>query len=112
VDAKREFETDQDLLQTMKLKQTGETISRKIPGESVEVHDEPVISNSPVSPNVTLNLVLGAVVGLIFGVGIAFFLEYLDTSVKSLEDVERYLASPGARGDSRRTWACCTSKAA
>jgi capsular exopolysaccharide synthesis family protein len=94
VDAKREFEADLDLLQTMKLKQTGETISRKIPGESVEVHDEPVISNSPVSPNVTLNLVLGAVVGLIFGVGIAFFLEYLDTSVKTLEDVERYLQVP------------------
>jgi capsular exopolysaccharide synthesis family protein len=94
VDAKREFEADLELLQTMKLKQTGETISRKIPGESVEVHDEPVISNSPVSPNVTLNLVLGAVVGLIFGVGIAFFLEYLDTSVKTLEDVERYLQVP------------------
>ena len=94
VDAKREFETDQELLQTMKLKQMGETISVKIPNETVIVHDQPVISDSPVSPNVTLNLVLGAVVGLIFGVGIAFFLEYLDTSVKSLEDVERYLQVP------------------
>ena len=94
VDAKREFETDQELLQTMKLKQMGETISVKIPNETVIVHDQPVISNSPVSPNVTMNLVLGAVVGLIFGVGIAFFLEYLDTSVKSLEDVERYLQVP------------------
>ncbi|MGA0844945.1 MAG: GumC family protein [Luteolibacter sp.] len=94
VDAKREFERDQDLLNQMKIKQMGETISRKIPGESVVVHDPPVISNSPVSPNVTLNLVLGAVVGLIFGVGIAFFLEYLDTSVKTMEDVERYLQVP------------------
>jgi succinoglycan biosynthesis transport protein ExoP len=93
-DAKQEYETDQQLLQTMKLKQMGETISRKIPGESVEMHDPPVVSNGPVSPNVTLNLVLGAVVGLIFGVGIAFFLEYLDTSVKTLEDVERYLQVP------------------
>ena len=94
VDAKREFETDQDLLQTMKIKQMGESISVRIPGDTVRVHEEPVISDSPVSPNVTLNLVLGAVVGLIFGVGIAFFLEYLDTSVKSLEDVERYLQVP------------------
>jgi capsular exopolysaccharide synthesis family protein len=94
VDAKREFETDQQLLNQMKIKQIGESISRKMPGESVVVHDAPVVSNSPVSPNVTLNLVLGAVVGLIFGVGIAFFLEYLDTSVKSLEDVERYLQVP------------------
>ena len=94
VDAKRDFETDQDLLQTMKLKQMGETISSKMPPETVIMHDSPVISESPVSPNVTLNLVLGAVVGLIFGVGIAFFLEYLDTSVKTLEDVERYLQVP------------------
>ncbi len=94
VDAKREFERDQELLNQMKIKQMGETITRKIPGESVVVHEPPVISNSAVSPNVTLNLVLGAVVGLIFGVGIAFFLEYLDTSVKTLEDVERYLQVP------------------
>lgn len=94
VDAKREFEADLDLLQTMKLKQTGETISRKIPGESVEIHDEPIISNNPVSPNVPLNLILGAVAGLILGVVIAFFLEYLDTSVKTLEDVERFLQVP------------------
>lgn len=94
VDAKREFETDLELLQSLKLKQIGETISRKIPGQSVQVHDRPVISANPVSPNVTLNLVLGAVVGLVFGVGIAFFLEYIDTSVKSLEDVERYLQVP------------------
>lgn len=94
VDAKKDFETDQKLLQIMREKQIGENISRKIASESVEVHDPPVISNSPVSPNVTLNLVLGAVVGLIFGVGIAFFLEYLDTSVKTLEDVERYLQVP------------------
>ena len=33
-------------------------------------------------------------VGLVFGVAIAFFLEYLDTSVKSLEDVERFLKVP------------------
>jgi len=94
VDAKRDFETDQQLLQTMRLKQIGETITRKMPDESIVVHEEPQISQSPVSPNVTLNLVLGAVVGLIFGVGIAFFLEYLDTSVKSLEDVEHYLQVP------------------
>ncbi|MEO5713096.1 MAG: polysaccharide biosynthesis tyrosine autokinase [Luteolibacter sp.] len=94
VDAKRDFETDQELLQQMKLKQVAETITNKLPHDSIEVHDDPQISDAPVSPNVTLNLVLGAVVGLIFGVGIAFFLEYLDTSVKSLEDVERYLQVP------------------
>jgi len=94
IDAKRNFETDQALLEQMKLKLISEEIDGGMTEDPVIVHDDPVISDSPVSPNVTLNLVLGAVVGLIFGVGIAFFLEYLDTSVKSLEDVERYLQVP------------------
>jgi capsular exopolysaccharide synthesis family protein len=94
VDAKRDFETDQQLLQSMKLKKISKDITDKMTDESIVVHEEPQISQSPVSPNVTLNLVLGAVVGMIFGIGIAFFLEYLDTSVKSLEDVERYLQVP------------------
>jgi polysaccharide biosynthesis transport protein len=94
IDAKRDFETDQALLDQMKLQLINQEISQGLPTETIVVHDDPVISESPVSPNVTLNLVLGVVVGLVFGVGIAFFLEYLDTSVKSLEDVERYLQVP------------------
>ncbi|NJR76876.1 MAG: polysaccharide biosynthesis tyrosine autokinase, partial [Scytonema sp. CRU_2_7] len=94
VEAKRELETDQALLHEMKIKQLAEVISGKITDESVIVHQFPKIAKGQSSPNVKLNLILGAVVGLIFGVGIAFFLEYLDTSVKSLEDVERYLQVP------------------
>lgn len=94
VDAKRDFETDQELLQQMRLKQIDQQMRIQIVEDSILIHEAPVVAKGPVSPNVTLNLVLGAVVGLIFGVGIAFFLEYLDTSVKSLEDVERYLQVP------------------
>ena len=48
----------------------------------------------PAKPNVPLNLALGGVLGLAFGLGLAFFLEYLDTSVKSLDDVEQFLGVP------------------
>ena len=45
----------------------------------------------PARPNKTLNILLGVIVGLVVGVGLAFFIEYLDTSVKTIDDVERAL---------------------
>ncbi|MCU0794415.1 MAG: polysaccharide biosynthesis tyrosine autokinase [Akkermansiaceae bacterium] len=93
-DARSDFETAQELLQQLKIKEIGEQMQRRISEDPVIVHADPVENQTPVSPKVTLNLALGAVVGLILGVGIAFLLEYLDTSVKSLEDVERYLQVP------------------
>jgi len=48
----------------------------------------------PVRPNKTMNIILGVVIGLVVGVGLAFFIEYLDTSVKTIDDVERLLQAP------------------
>jgi len=48
----------------------------------------------PVRPNKVLNITLGVIIGLVVGVGLAFFIEYLDTSVKTIDDVERSLGSP------------------
>lgn len=49
---------------------------------------------SPVKPNPYLNIAIAAVVGLMLGVGLAFLLEYLDTTVKSEQDVEELLELP------------------
>jgi capsular exopolysaccharide synthesis family protein len=49
---------------------------------------------TPVSPRNMVIIPLGVVVGLIVGLGLAFFIEYLDTSVKTIDDVERSLQAP------------------
>jgi uncharacterized protein involved in exopolysaccharide biosynthesis len=85
VDAKRKFEMEQELLQALKLKQMGETIARKIPGESVELHESPTIGRAPVSPNVTLNLSLGTVLGLVFSPLMALPLMWLLNRPKTVK---------------------------
>lgn len=64
-DAKRDFETELSLLEQLKLKLITDEISQGISGDTVVVHDDPVIADSPVSPNVTLNLVAGAGGGIL-----------------------------------------------
>lgn len=49
---------------------------------------------TPVKPNPMLNMAIAAVVGLMLGVGIAFLLEYLDTTIKTEQDVEDSLEWP------------------
>ncbi len=59
-----------------------------------KVYSRPVLPTAPSSPNVRLNLIAGAVVGIIAGVVVAFVYNYFDTSVKTLEDAERHLGLP------------------
>lgn len=49
------------------------------------------VPGQPVRPNKRMNLMVGLFFGLFFGVGLAFFLEYLDSSMRSIEDVRSYL---------------------
>lgn len=50
--------------------------------------------DSYVSPNMLMNILLSVMMGLLAGVGLAYFIEYIDTSVKTIDDVERYMELP------------------
>ena len=65
----------------------------KIPSTNVQIIEQAKVVGTPipVSPNFALNILLSVVAGIFFGVVLAFFVEYLDTSVKTVDDVEKYL---------------------
>jgi len=89
--ARHEYDKALELKEGLERTYNSEKTKTKLNPTNIIVHAVPQINDNPVSPNVPMNLALGAAVGLIFGAGIAFFLEHMDTSVKSLEDVERFL---------------------
>lgn len=60
----------------------------------MEVYSRPGVASVPTSPNYRLNLIVGAVVGGILGIIVAFVFDYFDTSIKTLEDAERGLGLP------------------
>ncbi|HXV28355.1 MAG TPA: polysaccharide biosynthesis tyrosine autokinase, partial [bacterium] len=49
------------------------------------------VPGRPFRPNKKMNLILSFVVGVFIGIGLTFFLEYLDSSIRSLDDVSNYL---------------------
>lgn len=60
----------------------------------IRVIDEARIPKSPIKPNKKLNLAIGGILGLMMGVMLVFFLEYMDNTIKTTEDVERTLDLP------------------
>jgi succinoglycan biosynthesis transport protein ExoP len=94
-DAKRDLESLLRIKEALNMRIEAESIETAQPITSiVQVTDKAVVNPRPVKPNKPLNLGLGVVVGLIVGIGLAFFIEYLDTSVKTIDDVERALQAP------------------
>ena len=75
-------------------------ISSSIPDNKTEslvtarIIDNAVVPNQPVSPKPVRNLMLGIVLGLLMGVGLAVLRELLDTSISSSEDVSTVTSAP------------------
>jgi capsular exopolysaccharide synthesis family protein len=92
---KLKLENAREFHKLLQTKIATEELDLKTPTSSmVTIVDQAKPGKSPVKPNKTLNIILGIVIGLMVGVGLAFFIEYLDTSVKTIDDVERALQSP------------------
>jgi capsular exopolysaccharide synthesis family protein len=91
---KREADTNRELYKGLlqKMKEAG--ISAGITASNIQLVDQAELPINPHKPNKRLNLILALIVGLFLGVGLAFFFEYLDNSVKTPEDVEQLVRLP------------------
>jgi len=69
-------------------------IAQAVTIASVNVIDPAITPDRPIKPQKAKNLLLGLIVGGMLGVGLAFFREYLDDTIKDEEGVRRVLGYP------------------
>jgi succinoglycan biosynthesis transport protein ExoP len=92
---KRELESLMVARDKLKSRIIEEKVQAAIPKTAiVQVIDRAEPEVNPVKPRKVMNIALGVFVGLAMGIGVAFFIEYLDTSVKTIDDVERAMQAP------------------
>ena len=95
---KIEIENKQKLLESLIRRQSETGVSARLKGlrtSNVKVVDRAQAPLYPSSPRKKLNMILALLMGLFGGVGLAFFFEWLDNSVKNFEDVEKVTGLPG-----------------
>jgi succinoglycan biosynthesis transport protein ExoP len=90
----QEADTNRQLYNSVlqRMKEMG--VATEMRTSNVFVVDTAKPALNPSRPKKTLNLLLGAIIGLMGGVALAFLFEYLDNTVRTPDDVENYVHLP------------------
>jgi len=91
---KRDAETSEQLYQALLSRVKSANIAATMVPSNVAVIDPGLLPNKPFKPRTLRDLSIAAILGLTLGVGLAFLLERLDDSIKSLDDLEKAFNLP------------------
>jgi capsular exopolysaccharide synthesis family protein len=91
---RRDVESSRDLYEGLlkKLKEAG--ILAGLKSSNINIVDPASVPIEPVEPKIPMNIALGCMGGLLFGVALAFVVENVDNSIRTPEDFEGYCALP------------------
>lgn len=67
---------------------------RIYPTGNVQIMDYAPLPEFPVSPNKKLNVAIAFLLGIMVSLGIIFLIEYMDNTIKTEDDIEKYLGLP------------------
>jgi capsular exopolysaccharide synthesis family protein len=87
----REYEQNKGFLEDMLARSKEADISSTAAANNVRVIEPARAPAGPYSPNLRRSLVLAGLFGLLFGVGLVVFLDFLDQTLRTPDQVERYL---------------------
>lgn len=90
----QEVESDRSLYDSFLRRKKESEISTKLESTNIRIIDLATVPSAPFSPNRKRDIKNGAMLGFIFGIGLSLLVEYLDSTIKTAEDVELYVKLP------------------
>ena len=90
----REVESNKQIYDTLLTRMKETSLTSGLNTSNLKIIDRAEASISPIKPKKKRNILLAIIVGLAMGTGMAFFLEYMDDSIESPEDIEKHLKIP------------------
>jgi capsular exopolysaccharide synthesis family protein len=91
---KREASNNESIYNNVLLRRSETELLSRISANNIIFVDPASPPIKPVKPKVILTIIFGLFAGALAGVGLAFFVNYLDDSIKSQDDVENTLGLP------------------
>jgi len=91
---KRDMETSRSLYESLLKRAKEAGLTEGLKATNIVVVDPARIPDHPVKPKKARNILLAIIVGLTLGVGLAFFFEYLDNTINTPDELERYFKVP------------------
>jgi exopolysaccharide transport family protein len=90
----REVESNKQLYTTLLTRMKETSLTSGLRTSNIKIIDRADVPVFPVKPKKKRNILLAVIVGLGMGVGMAFFLEYLNDSIESPDDLEKHIDIP------------------
>ena len=91
---KREVESNRVLYEALFSRLQEQNVTEESQNVNVWIVEPSETPESPAKPKIMLNILLGLMLGLCGGVGLAFFIEYLDNTINTPEEAEERLGLP------------------
>jgi succinoglycan biosynthesis transport protein ExoP len=88
---KTDAETRKQILDMIRRTMGEVQLGAQLLTNNVSILDEASEPRYPIKPRKKLNLLIGAMLGVFFGLSTAFFMDYLDNTFRSPDDIEKYL---------------------
>jgi polysaccharide biosynthesis transport protein len=91
---KRQTDADKQLYEGMLQSLNEAGVSASLQSNNIHILDTAEVPEEPHRPRPLLNLTLAFAIGSLMGVGLAFFVEHLDRSIRTRDDIDLYLKLP------------------